>query len=442
MYGVSDTGKDRPAQRGLGFWMTLALVVGNLIGSGIYLLPATLAPLGVNQLAGWMVTIAGSLCMAFVFARLAARMPAPGGPFAYVMQGFGPAAGFAAAWAYWTMLWSGNGAVAVAVVSNLSLLYPPLGNTPGAPAALAVGAVWLLTAVNIRGVRSAGDVQVVTTVLKLLPLALLIGLALWLWLSGTPRVVQPALPLTPGLVASAAGLTFWGFLGLESATVPSDKVENASRVVPRATMWGVALAGAIYLGIALAFRAYMPEGAAGASPSPVAQFLGSRLGGDVSGVVAVFAAISAFGTLNGFILVQGEVPWAMARDGLFPAWFGKETRAGTPVNAHLVSSGLLTVITLLNFGRDMGNLFTFIASISLAAGMLTYVATMAAAMRLLRDEWAVVAVAMLAGAFNAWALWGLGLEAIAYGLVLVALGVPVYLAVRWGKTSAASSPRT
>lgn len=423
----------RSTKRGLGFWMTLALVVGNLIGSGIYLLPATLAPLGPNQLAGWGITIAGSLCMAYVFARLSARMPLPGGPFAYVMQQFGPAAGFAAAWAYWTMVWSGNGAVAVAVVSNLSLLAPSIGKTPGLPAALAVGAVWVLTLVNIRGVRAAGDVQVVTTVLKLLPLIGLIGLALWLFLSGAPRVEQPPVALAPGLIASAAGLTFWGFLGLESATVPSDKVENASRIVPRATMWGVALAGLVYVGIALAFRGYMPEGAAASSPSPVAEFLGQRLGGDVSGVVAIFAAISAFGTLNGFILVQGEVPWAMARDGLFPRWFGKETKAGTPINAHIVSSVLLTIITLMNFGRDMGNLFAFIASISLAAGMLTYIATMISATRLLRDEPVLVAVAILAAAFNAWALWGLGIDAIRYGLGLVVLGVPVYWMVRRGK---------
>jgi APA family basic amino acid/polyamine antiporter len=242
--------------------MTLALVVGNLIGSGIYLLPATLAPLGANQLAGWVITIAGSLCMATVFARLSARQPLPGGPFAYVMQQFGPGAGFAAAWAYWTMVWTGNGALAVAVVSNLSLPLPWLGHTPGAPAALAVGVVWLLTLVNIRGVRGAGDVQLVTTALKLVPLVGLIGLALWLMLSGTPHVAQPPVALSPTLIASAAGLTFWGFLGLESATVPSDKVENAGRVVPRATLWGVVLAGLIYLGIALAFQAYMPQDAA------------------------------------------------------------------------------------------------------------------------------------------------------------------------------------
>jgi APA family basic amino acid/polyamine antiporter len=94
----------KPA-RGLGFWMTLALVVGNMIGSGIYLLPATLAPLGMNQLAGWGVTLAGALCLAGAFARLGARMPLAGGPYAYAHAAFGPATGFITAWSYWTMIW-------------------------------------------------------------------------------------------------------------------------------------------------------------------------------------------------------------------------------------------------------------------------------------------------------------------------------------------------
>jgi APA family basic amino acid/polyamine antiporter len=141
---VNDT-----AKRGLGFWMTLALVVGNLIGSGIYLLPATLAPLGANQLAGWVITIAGSLCMATALPGYP-RQPLPGGPLPMSCSNSGRVR-LAAAWAYWTMVWTGNGALAVAVVSNLSLPLPWLGHTPGAPAALAVGVVWLLTLVNIRG---------------------------------------------------------------------------------------------------------------------------------------------------------------------------------------------------------------------------------------------------------------------------------------------------
>lgn len=221
--------------RGLGFWMTLALVVGNMIGSGIYILPATLAPLGFNQLIGWAVTLAGALCLAAAFARMGARLPLAGGPYAYAQAAFGPIPGFVTAWSYWTMLWAGNGAVAVALVSNLSLIAPWIGATPAVPALLSVGFVWLLTLVNIRGVRAAGDVSVVTTALKLVPLAGLIGLAIWLLITGAPTVVQPEVPLSGGVIATAAGLTFWGFLGLESATVPADKVENARTVVPRAT---------------------------------------------------------------------------------------------------------------------------------------------------------------------------------------------------------------
>ena len=423
--------------RGLGFWMTLALVVGNLIGSGIYLLPATLAPLGTNQLFGWLVTIGGALCLAGVYARLGAKLPLAGGPYAYAQAAFGPFAGFTTAWSYWTMIWAGNGAIAVAVVSNLSLIMPSIGQTPGLPALLSVGCVWLLTAINIRGVRAAGDVSVVTTTLKLLPLILLIGLALWLVLAGAPHVAQPPVPITGGAIATAAGLTFWGFLGVESATVPADKVENAQHVVPRATMIGTVLTGVVYVGISFAFFAFMPTGQAAASPAPVADFLGQHFGGRVAGVVAVFAAISAFGTLNGFILLQGEMPWAMARGGVFPAWFGKSSARGTPVRAHIVSSVLLSIVALMNYGRGMGDLFQFIASVSLAAGMLSYFLSMLAAIRLLPGERGMALVALVAATFIVWAAWGLGEKALIYGALFVLAGAPVYWMVRRGQSHAA-----
>jgi basic amino acid/polyamine antiporter, APA family len=419
--------------KGLGFWMVLALCVGNMIGSGIYLLPATLAPLGTNQLIGWIITIGGATCLAAVFARMGAKLPISGGPYAYAQAAFGPVAGFATAWSYWVMLWAGNGAIAVAVVSNLSLIFPAIGQTTGLPALLSVGCVWLLTWVNIRGVRSAGEVSVITSALKLMPLVLLIGLALWLTLTGAPHVAQPPVPIAAGAIATAAGLTFWGFLGLESATVPAGKVENASRVVPRATLIGVVLTGVIYLGISLAFWAYMPMAAAAASPAPVADLLGRYFGSGMGQVVAVFAAISAFGTLNGFILLQGEMPCAMARGGVFPAWFAHDGASGTPVRSHVVSSLLLSAVTLLNYGRGMGDLFQFIASISLAAGMLSYFISMMAAIRLLPEERWLIVVAMIGAAFIVWATWGLGASAAGYGALLVAAGLPVYWAVRRGQ---------
>ena len=428
-------------KRALGFWALLALVVGNMIGSGIYLLPATLAPLGWNQAIGWIITLGGALCLALVFARLSAQIPRAGGPYAYADAAFGPLAGYVAAWSYWVMTWVGNGAIAIAVVSNLSLIFPTIGQVQGLPAVLAVGFVWLLTLVNLSGVRAAGQVQQVTTVLKVVPLIALILLALWFAASGAPHAPDPGVPLTSGNIATAAGLTFWGFLGLESATVPADKVKDPARNVPRATMIGVGLSGLIYLGISMAFAFYMPVGEAAASPAPVAAFLGKTFGSGIAQVVALFAAISAFGALNGWILVQGEMPWAMARGGVFPAWFAKESARGIPLRGHIVSSLLLSVMALLNAQKGMGKLFEFVGSVSIAAGLVAYLLSALAALKLLRGDALVLAAGVIAALFTLWAEWGLGIEAMLYGGVLIAAGLALYPFVSSARSSAAVAGR-
>ena len=428
-------------KRALGFWALLALVVGNMIGSGIYLLPATLAPLGWNQAIGWIITLGGALCLALVFARLSAQIPRAGGPYAYADAAFGPLAGYVAAWSYWVMTWVGNGAIAIAVVSNLSLIFPTIGQVQGLPAVLAVGFVWLLTLVNLSGVRAAGQVQQVTTVLKVVPLIALILLALWFAASGAPHAPDPGVPLTSGNIATAAGLTFWGFLGLESATVPADKVKDPARNVPRATMIGVGLSGLIYLGISMAFAFYMPVGEAAASPAPVAAFLGKTFGSGIAQVVALFAAISAFGALNGWILVQGEMPWAMARGGVFPAWFAKESARGIPLRGHIVSSLLLSVMALLNAQKGMGKLFEFVGSVSIAAGLVAYLLSALAALKLLRGDALVLAAGVIAALFTLWAEWGLGIEAMLYGGALIAAGLALYPFVSSARSSAAVAGR-
>jgi len=426
---VTDSGP--AARRVLGFWPALALVVGNMIGSGIYLLPATLAPLGANALIGWGVTILGAMALAFVFARLAAKIPCAGGPYAFADAAFGPAVGFAVAWSYWILIWAGNGAVSIAVVSALSVPFPALAS--GAPAFVtALVLIWGLVAVNIRGVALAGRIQLVTAVVKLAPLVAVILVVLWLLArdGGAAIVDNPPVPLGAGAVAGAVALTFWGFLGVESATVPADKVRDAARTVPLVTLLGTALTGAVYVLVAGGITLMMPAGEVAASHSPLAAFLGTWWGGGAAQIVAVFAAISALGTLNGFILLQGEMPWAMARGGVFPAWFGKESRHGTPARAHIVSGVLVTIVMALNFTGSTGALFADIATISLAAGMLAYFVSALAAIRLLSGDRAVVFAAVIAAGFVLWMIYGLGLRANLWGLGLLALGLPVFLWVR------------
>lgn len=420
-------------RRALGFWAALALVVGNMIGSGIYLLPATLAPLGANALIGWVATIAGAMTLALVFARLAAKLPCAGGPYAFADAAFGPAIGFSVAWSYWILIWTGNGALAVAVVSALGVPFPAIAS--GLPAfAAAVVLIWILVAINMRGVALAGLFQLVTTVAKLVPLAAILLLALWLLLANgrAALVANPPVPLSAGAISAAVALTFWGFLGVESATVPADRVRDAARTIPRVTVIGTALTGAVYVLVAGAVGLMMPAEVAAASPAPLAAFLGRAWGSGALEIAAIFAAISAFGALNGFILLQGEMPRAMARGGVFPAWFGAEGRRGTPVRAHLLSGALVTAVMALNYTGHTATLFADIATISLAAGMLAYFVTALAALKLLPGDRAAAVAAVVAAGFVLWMIYGLGLRANLWGLGLLACGLPVFLWVRRG----------
>ena len=423
--------------KGLGFWMCTALVVGNIIGSGVFLLPTSLAPFGWNAVFGWILTIAGAICLAFVFAQLARAMPRGGGPYAYTLEAFGRAPAFAVAWSYWISLWVGNAAIAAAAISYLSVFFPAIAQIAGLPAVLTCAAVWLFTAINCRGVREAGAVQMVTTGLKLLPLLAVMVLAVLLLFQQGPRVLMPfhAADISVSGITAAATLTLWGMLGLESATVPADSVEDPERTIPAATLVGTILTGVIYLVVCSAVVLMVPSSIASVSNAPLADFVSLYWGTNARDILALFAAISALGALNGWILLQGELPAAMARDGVFPRWLGKVSGRGTPVRAHLVSSALLTAIVCLNYQKSMAQLFTFIILLATSASLVMYLACALAALWLLHKGkmqgspvFAVVAV--LAGAYSVWTLIGAGLEATGWGAVLLLAGLPVYWIMR------------
>src|SRR5438270_1878659 len=215
--------------RQIGFWTCLALVIGGMIGSGIFLLPANLAPYGLNALIGWGVTIAGSLCLAAVFAALARSMPEAQGPYDYVRTALGEPTAFFVMWSYWISIWVTTATISVAGVSYLSSLAPGLFARPGISAATAIFFVWFFVLVACNGVRSSGGVQIVTSFLKVLPLiaAVIIALVV-IGGGGTPAKFSPA-PVTAPNVAATAALTLWAMLGFECATVPAARVRDPQR---------------------------------------------------------------------------------------------------------------------------------------------------------------------------------------------------------------------
>ena len=428
--------------RQLGLWMTLALVIGNMIGSGFFLLPATLAPFGWNGVAGWIVTTAGALCLAVVFGRLARSFPQAGGPYAYSRLAFGPFPAFVVAWSYWVSMWIGNVAIATGVVAPLATLFP--GITPYS-VAVTLALVWTLTVINCFGAKTVGQIQLVTTILKFMPLAAVLLLAILVLASGggeaAPALEPGALTFSGETgIAAAAVLTLWSFLGLESATVPAERVANPTRNIPRATLVGVIVTGLIYTFVCSSVALLMPAEAVANSGAPMAEFIRAHWGGPAAAMIAVFAAIAAFGTLNGWVLMQGELPWAMARDGVFPAWMAKLSRHGTPARAHIVTSLLLTLVLLLNYSRSMADLFGFLILLATTASLVAYLVCSLAAVRLGVGR-RLVPVFLLAALFSLWAIWGAGLEAMVWGAAMLASGIPIYFLMRFAAaTPPAAAP--
>ena len=424
----------RAPKRAFGFWICLALVVGNMIGSGVFLLPAALAPFGWNAIFGWMLTISGALCLAFVFASLARAFPSAGGPYAFAREAFGEAPAFAVAWSYWISVWTANATIAVAAVSYSAHFLPELAARPGL---LAAGFVWTFTLVNCLSLRGAGGVQIVTTILKLLPLVAAAVLAFLILGRDGGAALAPFEPaqISLGAITATASLTLWAMVGFESATIPAGHVREPERTIPRATMAGTAIAGAVYLVACSAVALLLPAEQAARSNAPFADFIGLHWGAGPASLIALFATISALGALNGWVLIQGELPVALARDGLFPRWLAKSSAAGTPVRAHILSSLLVTLLLLANQSRSMGELFVFMALVSTLASLVAYLACSLAALRLRAlgrmGGGAALGAAAAAGLlFSIWAIYGAGPEPIAWGAALFLSGLPVYLAMK------------
>ena len=431
------------SQRAFGFWLCLALVIGNVIGTGIFLLPAQLAPYGWNAVFGWLFTIAGALCLAFVFARLTRAMPCAGGPYAFVQEAFGPIPAFAVAWSYWIALWTGNAAIAVAAISYLSLFAPALASTPGLGAVATIALLWTLTAINCASVRAAGGLQLVTTIIKLIPLVAVIVIAALVLGEGRQVAEVPlrTADLSFAGISAAAALTLWAMLGVEAAAVGEDKVRDPARNVPRATMIGILIVGLVYLLVSTPVILLMPVDQVAASNAPLADFVALYWSPGLALLVGLFAAVSAIGALNGWVLLQGEMPLAMARQGVFPRWFAKTSR-GIPIRAQILSSALATILILANYSRTVGGLFAFMALLTTALALILYLACALAALRLQRagrmpGSAMLSIVATLAALYSLWTLYGAGHEATAWGAALLAVGIPVYFLMR---RAARSSP--
>jgi len=431
--------------RQIGFWTCLALVIGNTIGTGIFLLPATMAPFGWNALYGWLITIGGSLCLAYVFASLARTMADAGGPYDFIAAALGPMPAFFVIWSYWISLWVSVAAIAIGAVSYLSPFAPALLAKPAVGPVVAMALVVLMTAIAIRGVRASGTVQIATTVLKIAPLLAVIATLLIVWGGQTNTVATTAnvapLPVTGSSIAGAAALALWAMLGFEAGTVPAGRIVDPQRTIALATIIGTLFVGFVYVLTTIAVFLLLPSRLAGSSTAPLADMIGHIWGGGAGQLIAAFAAVSAIGALNGWVFLQAEVPLVLSERGVFPRIFSKVNDAQMPVYGHLIGCTLSVVLIAMNLSSGLIGIYSFIVLIATVATLVLYLFGAIALLALIRRGRATAglaaAAAVLGIGFAVWALYGAGPEATGWGAVLLATGIPVYFLMR---SRADSSP--
>ncbi|MEV0584758.1 amino acid permease [Nonomuraea sp. NPDC050310] len=433
-----DEAAEVAAERGkLSLPQAISLVVGNIVGTGVFLLPASLAAFGTVSIVSMAIVTLGAIALAVVFGKLGARIPAGGGPYAYARDAFGEFTGFWNAWSFWLTAWLGNAAMAVVWVNYVN--YFLNWNSLGGQLALAMVALWIPALINLTGVKNIGAFALVTTILKFIPLLFVGVVGLFFVQSANFGPFNATGGSWIAALSTAGALALFIYSGVESVTIVAEKVRNPTRNIGRASVYGVLICAAMYMLSTVAIMGTVPHGDLTESSAPFADAINNMFGGSIGGgIMAVCAIISGIGAINGWTMLVAEMPLAAAKDGMFPRVFAKENRRGAPWFGIVLGTALTSLVALYNyFGTEDG--FNFILLIATFTTVIPYFFSACAQLfwlvtrgrrvegaRLTRD----LAVSLVAILFAFWMTYGAGQEAIFIGFLMLLVGIPVYIWVK------------
>lgn len=424
----------------LGLWTLTALVSGNMIGSGVFLLPSTLAKFGSISLLAWTLTALGAFCIAITFAKASTLVHKSGGPYAFAEAGFGKFIGFQTAYNYWIAVWIGNAAIAIAAIGYLTVFFPLLNNAI-IGCLLAIFLVWLFTIVNLIGMHVAGFIQIFITILKFIPIFLIAIIGWWYF---HPDFLTQHFNVTSfsnfNVFSQAIPLTLWAFIGIESATIPAESVSKPEFNIPLATLLGTLIATVAYITSATVIMGMIPMQTLAHSTSPFAAAANIIFGKWGNWLIALGAVISCLGCLNGWILVQAQIPMAAANDKLFPAIFAKRSKTGIPIYGVIITSICMSLLLLITANPDLNQEFQVVISMAVIASLISYFYTAIAEIILLKKEdnkigttTFHIVIASIAAIYCFWAIAGSAKDIIFYELLLLLTSIPLYSWEYWLK---------
>ena len=419
----------------IGPFRATALVAGNMIGSGILVAPALLAPYGQMSLVGWILTTIGALALALVFSKLAIWIPNSGGPYTYVKHVFGDFIGFQMAWGYWISSWCGSVSLLVGTLQYISVFAPEFVSNTTYSMILGLGMIWLFTYFNIRGLKKTTFVGIIVFLIKVVPLVLIA--AVGIFYADFSRVFTFD-KCDWSSLGSMAPVLLWSFIGLESATIPSEEVKNPKKTIPVATIAGVLITAAVYIIGAIVITGVMPQAELIKSAAPYVDSARKICGYPGYLFMIITGIIGLAGSLNGWILIQGQVPYAAAKEGLFPAVFLKTNENGVP-RGVVIGSVLMSIMFILTYQKSLVENLRLFIEIAVLAMLLPYfysviaygyLAVLKKAELSSTEKFFMPIIGLIAFLYSFISIVGAGKELIYLCFLIFLISVPFYCFIR------------
>ncbi|MBV8046496.1 MAG: amino acid permease [Paludibacterium sp.] len=432
----------------MGLGSLVVLVTTCMMGAGIFMLPASLAAIGSVSVFGWVISTIGSVALAITYSKLAFMCPKEGGLYAYTRDGLGEFAAFTETWCYWLTLWIANIAIAVSGIGYLSYFFPMLKD-PVAGGIAAILSIWFFTFLNYPGASFIGKIQR----FSILGVALPVGcMALLGWFFFHPSYISANWNISGKsdwtAIMSATSLTMWAYLGFEAACVVSGVVENPKRNVPLATMIGTIFAALLYIGATLAIMGVVPAKQLAASAAPFGLAFQTMFGNWAGSFVSVCAIVASFACLNSWVLTTGQVQKAIADDGMFPKFFAKTNKFGTPFVGMLVTAVLMTIVGYISISPSLASEFQVISLLCVFTNVVPYLLAAAAIFPIMKANKVVgkeyvtyTTICIIGLIFGFYVIAGSGQPAVFYGSLTMLLSIPLFAWISHsiGKRRAAES---
>jgi len=431
---------DKPIQKKtkMGVFLLTMFVSGTIVGSGVYMLPASLAEYGSIGLIAWILTSVGAVFLALVFAKMGAILPATGGPYAYAHAEFGDYIGFQTAYCYWIAAFVGNASLIPPTIGYLSVFFPGIQEYN---LIIGLSLVWLFAIINLFGVRNVSIIGAVTTFFKFIPILVVAFLG---WQYFNPANLTQSFNVsgqsTMHALTFAAALTLWSFIGVESATVPAGEVVNPKRTIPIATIAGTLIAAIAYIVTCTSIMGMIPMEELASCESPFA-LAGRIILGPWGAYFITFGALfSLLGGLNAWTLLETQVAMAAAEDGLFPRIFAVRNKHNVPVWGIIITTLIISLLLILSSSMDIIKQFEVFILSATTMQVIPYLYTCVAEIiymikhKKMAEHFKVhIFIATIGSLFSLWAVMGAGQQIVYFVMLFMLISIPLYALVIYQK---------